>query len=188
MVLQRIPRRDGTEELHLGHGRTGRVGPVGVPLPDGRHRRDLHQHPPRGRPVPRRRIPQHHRRRDCQLQPPNQGPGPRAGGRPTAADAARRVPHCTPGAGWRMFTPLDLPIWDYTSNYGIVDAWRNGDSVRLEFAGPGVDAPEGDGYVRAYANGPTGEDQRDRRSIVAAVLRRSPIFCWHSARGPRPIR
>lgn len=35
-----------------------------------------------------------------------------------------------------MFSPLDLPIWDYTSNYEVVDAWRNGDSVRLEFAGP----------------------------------------------------
>jgi hypothetical protein len=34
-----------------------------------------------------------------------------------------------------MFSPLDLPIWDYTSNYEVVDAWRNGDSVRLEFAG-----------------------------------------------------
>lgn len=35
-----------------------------------------------------------------------------------------------------MFSPLDLPIWDCTSNYEVVDAWRNGDSVRLEFAGP----------------------------------------------------
>jgi hypothetical protein len=35
-----------------------------------------------------------------------------------------------------MFSPLDLPIWDYTSGYEVVDAWRNGDGVRLEFAGP----------------------------------------------------
>jgi hypothetical protein len=35
-----------------------------------------------------------------------------------------------------MFSPLDLPIWDASVNYEVVDAWRNGDSVRLEFAGP----------------------------------------------------
>ncbi|QCU79723.1 hypothetical protein E7744_15545 (plasmid) [Citricoccus sp. SGAir0253] len=35
-----------------------------------------------------------------------------------------------------MFSPLDLPIWDASDNYEVVDAWRNGDSVRLEFAGP----------------------------------------------------
>ncbi|MBB5749005.1 hypothetical protein [Micrococcus sp. TA1] len=34
-----------------------------------------------------------------------------------------------------MFSPLDLPIWDASTNYEVVDAWRNGDSVRLEFAG-----------------------------------------------------
>ncbi|MGD6980805.1 MULTISPECIES: hypothetical protein [Citricoccus] len=35
-----------------------------------------------------------------------------------------------------MFSPLDLPIWDHTSNYEVVDAWRTGDNIRLEFAGP----------------------------------------------------
>ncbi|GAA4770508.1 hypothetical protein GCM10025784_17670 [Citricoccus nitrophenolicus] len=35
-----------------------------------------------------------------------------------------------------MFSPLDLPIWDYNQNYEVVDAWLNGDRVRLEFAGP----------------------------------------------------
>ncbi|GAA1121810.1 hypothetical protein [Citricoccus alkalitolerans] len=34
-----------------------------------------------------------------------------------------------------MFSPLDLPIWDYNHNYEVVDAWSDGDSVRLEFAG-----------------------------------------------------
>ncbi len=34
-----------------------------------------------------------------------------------------------------LFSPLDLPIWDASCNYEVVDAWRNGDSVRLEFAG-----------------------------------------------------
>lgn len=58
-----------------------------------------------------------------------------------------------------MFSPLDLPIWDYTSNYGIVDAWRNGDSVRLEFAGPGVDAPEGE---VTFVHTPTAQPVRTR--------------------------
>lgn len=35
-----------------------------------------------------------------------------------------------------MFSPLDLPIWDDNQNYEVVDAWRNGGGVRLEFVGP----------------------------------------------------